>query len=476
VTTGTEPQFRILALDDEPEVLRGLSRLLGRRGFSIEAHHRPVDALAQLREDGAEFDMFLLDLNMPERHGLDVLDDIRRIDLAIPVVILTGDNRAETAVDALNRGAFNYLIKPLADADAAALTLRNACHFGRLMRRTQDLERRIGDTPKGFVGSSPAMHKVHRLIERIAATDIAVLILGESGTGKEVVARRIHELSARASSPFVALNCGAFPESIIDSELFGHERGAFTGATKTRPGVFVEADGGTLFLDEVGEIPLPVQPRLLRVLQEGEVRPVGGTGERKIDVRVLAATNVDLQAAAAAKHFREDLFYRLNVVTIRLPPLRERIEDVPLLLAHFVEKHSRAQRRPAPKVHRDALAKLLDHDWPGNVRELENAIQRALALCVGDVIMPSDLPGEEPSRTPVGAGGGAAEGSSGDPLAWTDELSFRDARKRAQDEFERAYIVRLLAKTEGNISEAARRAGLDRSNFRRILGRLDIES
>ena len=472
----SETVFHILALDDEPEILRGLSRLLRRRGFVVDPYHRPADALATLRDRGHDYDMFLLDLNMPERHGLDVLGDIREIDPTIPVIVLTGDNRAESAVAALRGGAFNYLLKPLVDPDSAALTLSNACHFGRLKRRTEALERQIstGD----IVGNSAAMRTVHQLVDRVAATEVNVLILGESGTGKELVARRIHDLSPRAGAPFIALNCGAFPETIIDSELFGHERGAFTGAIRARPGAFVEAEGGTLFLDEVGEIPIGVQPRLLRALQEGEVRQVGGTGTRRINVRLVAATNVDLLAAIAAREFREDLYYRLNVVTISLPPLRDRLEDVPTLLAHFVEKHSRSQGRETPEVAPAALAALLEHRWPGNVRELENVVQRALALCADGVIELEHLP---PALREVAARPAAplpappAADPSGDALAWTDDLSFMEARKRAQTEFEIAYVERLLRQTDGNVSEAARRAGLDRSNFRRILNRLEIK-
>ena len=307
-----------------------------------------------------------------------------------------------------------------------------------------------------------------RQIKMVAPTDSTVLIQGETGTGKELVARAIHDASARAGKPFVALNCGAIAETMIDSELFGHIRGSFTGATGNRPGLFVEADQGTIFLDEVAELPLSAQARLLRVLQEREVRPVGSDTPRKIDVRVVAATHVDLVAAVQAKRFREDLYHRLNVSSIQVPPLRERLSDIPLLVVTLLAKHA-GQRR----VHLTpaALTALSHYAYPGNVRELENALLHALALTAGDALDATTLP--DAITNAVGKPRSAAHVEG---VSWSDGLSLVEARKKATDDFERRYVLTLLGKTSGNLTQAARIAGLDRANFRRVMARLGIDA
>jgi two-component system response regulator HydG len=304
-------------------------------------------------------------------------------------------------------------------------------------------------------------------LERLAEQDVSILIQGESGTGKELVARALHERGARRKKRFVALNCGAIPESLIDSELFGHIRGAFTGATTDRPGVFVEADGGTLFLDEIGDMPVPVQARLLRVLQESEVRAVGGSGVRKIDVRVIAATHVDLGAAVEQGKFRQDLFYRLNVVVLRVPPLRERLDDLPLLAAHFLKKHG---GETPPTLSPDALEALIEYSWPGNVRELENAVLHAIAMRRGQEIGTESLPPQI---------GGRVRPTNGTPhpAEDLDELgaSLTEAKRRAASDFEKRYLRRVMEKAKGSVSEAARLSGLDRTNFRRLLQRHGLD-
>jgi transcriptional regulator with GAF, ATPase, and Fis domain len=313
------------------------------------------------------------------------------------------------------------------------------------------------------------MSELQARVEKLARSDISILILGESGTGKELVARAIHDLSARDRMPFVALNCGAIAESIIDSELFGHRRGAFTGAVASHAGVFVEADGGTLFLDEIGEMPLAVQARLLRVLQEHEMRPVGGDGVRHVDVRVVAATNTDLHESVCDRRFRADLYYRLSVATIQVPPLRARMCDLPALVSHFLRKYGagrNAQLTPA------ALEALTEYEWPGNVRELENALRHALALTTGDTIDVDALPRLVTSRAHSPAPGP----DLGSDLDWAADLSFAEAKKLAMEDFERRYATRALARTSGNLTEAARRSGLERSNFRRVLTRLGIKA
>ncbi len=477
----SEPErIRVLAIDDQAEVFHALRRLLKSRGFDVEGCTASTEALARLEAEPSAWDLVLLDVNMPGMSGLEVLPRLKEIVPDVPVIMLTADDRATTAVEALKAGAFNYLTKPLADADAVALTLSRAGSVGQLQRRARVLESQVSFAGKfeRLIGASASMRALYTTIEKLARTDVNVLIRGESGTGKELVARAIHSRSGRQRGPFVALNCGAIPEALIDSELFGHAKGAFTGAIGARLGVFGEADDGTLFLDEIGDVPLPVQSRMLRALQEREVRAVGANGSRKVDVRVLAATHVDLDAAVESKQFRADLYYRLNVVSVYVPPLRERMEDIPVLAAHFVEKHSEQLGRPIPRLTADAIRTLSDYDWPGNVRELENAIQHALALVPGDVVSAEALPhrieahGLE-TATSVAPPITKASGSSG--VDWADELAFNDARKRAQREFEHAYLSRLLERTSGNVSEAARVAGLDRSNLRRVLSRHDID-
>jgi two-component system response regulator HydG len=472
---GGREQFHLLAVDDQPEILTALRRLLGRRGFALSTFTDPLEALAALDREAHLYDLVLLDITMPGMSGFELLRRARDIAPDLPVIMLTADQSAATAVAALKAGAFNHLTKPLDDPDAVALTLQRAGSYGALRRRTRELEARVGDRQRldQLVGATPPMREVFATIDKLARSDVTVLLRGESGTGKELAARAIHDRSARHLGPFVALNCAAIPDPLIDSELFGHTRGAFTGAASARPGVFVEADQGTLFLDEIGDLPPPVQSRLLRVLQEGEVRAVGGTGARAVDVRVIAATHVDLDAAVAQKQFRADLYYRLNVVSLTLPPLRERRDDVPLLAAHFLHKHARVSGDELPPRFTPRAAHALSaYDWPGNVRELENAVQHALVLAHGALIdvdaLPQRIAAAGPTCTPE-----LLHTTASDPEAidWADELPFTQARRQAQERFERTYLTRLLSHSGGNISEAARRAGLDRSNFRRILAR-----
>jgi two-component system response regulator AtoC len=317
------------------------------------------------------------------------------------------------------------------------------------------------------------MQELFSVIERVAPLDISVLILGESGTGKELVARAIHRQSRRKDGPFVALNCAAIPETLVDSELFGHKRGAFTGAVDARAGAFENANGGTLFLDEIGDIPHGVQIRLLRVLQEREVTRLGTDSPKPIDVRVIAATLADLENAVATGDFREDLFYRLNVICLQIPPLRNRIEDIPLLATHLLERQAKRVGLPTPVIARDALDRLAAHHWPGNVRELENALLRALALHQGEQITADLFPqvSARPAPRPSSPGG-----SEGEDLSWCDGMTVTEARRCLVDSFERDYVTRLLARTENNISEAARQAGIDRSNLRRMMSRVGIKA
>jgi len=318
-------------------------------------------------------------------------------------------------------------------------------------------------TDSMLVGASTAMRRMRSALERLAGQDVSILIQGERGSGKELVARALHERGARRANRFVALDCGAIPESLIDSELFGHLKGAFQGATSDRPGGFVEAEGGTLFLDAIGDLPVAVQPRLLRVLQEGEVRPLGGSSERKVDARVIAATDLDLTAAVEHGRFRQDLFYRLNVVVIQVPPLRERLDDLPLLAAHFLRKHGGAS---PPSLSSAALDAMTGHTWPGNVRELESSMMHAIALHHTELIGPESLPASITSRRPPPP-----------PVPEAAELQpLTKAKRQASAAFEKRYLIAAMERAKGSVSEAARLAGLDRTNFRRLLQRHGIDA
>jgi len=486
---ATTPELiKVLAIDDELDFLKGLARLLGPRGFEVRPFESADAALEHLAGHRDELDLVLIDRNLSHGvDGLQVLGRARNVAPDVPYLMLSGDTSESTAASALRSGAFHFLTKPIGDIDAVALTLLRAANFSRLQRRARNLEHRVGVDQKfeKLVGTSAAMRELFLMISKVSDTDLNVLIHGESGTGKELTARAIHERSARASGPFIALNCGAIPESLIDSELFGHTKGAFTGAVEARAGVFLEAQGGTLFLDEIGELPAGVQTRLLRVLQEREVRAIGGSGTRPIDVRVVAATHVDLAAMVEDRRFRADLYYRLNVVTVDLAPLRERIEDIPLLIAHLLEKHAARQRRPVPRMSQELVEVLLAHRWPGNVRELENVIQAALALGRSDTLGLEALPPSFTARPAGGrAGGGAASkatpgpspsvGGEIDPGAPVEE--YKSARRDAIESFDLAYFTALLERTQGNLSEASRLSGVDRSNLRRALARLGLRT
>ncbi len=460
-----ESRVRVLIIDDDAELARALGRVLSGQ-FQSRAISDPFAALADVAANPDDSDVILLDVIMPKMSGLDVLARLREDARSPSVIMLTADGGAATAATALRAGAFHYLTKPVRPLELSAV-VEAAARFTELSRRSQRLERQVAEKNGGgveLVGRSAEMRRVLAAIDKLAQTDVGILVLGESGTGKEVVARSVHRASPRRDKPFVALNCGAIPESLIDSELFGHTKGAFTGAATARPGVFVEADGGTLFLDEIGDMPLPVQARLLRVLQDHEVRPIGGQGVRSVDVRVIAATHVQLQAAVDAGRVRTDLYYRLNVVTLTLPALRDRKDDLPLLAAHFLRKHGGDR---SPTFTAAAFEALVAYSWPGNVRELENTILGALALRQGDSIDVSALPARilEAARPAAPA---AAVIDVDQPLA--------DAKRKAMNDFEKAYLLRVLDATKGNVAEAARRTGVDRSNFRRLLHRHGIDA
>ncbi|HET7545586.1 MAG TPA: sigma-54 dependent transcriptional regulator [Polyangiaceae bacterium] len=463
---------RVLVVDDEPTLRRTLARLLNSRNMTVLTADDGAQAIELLERE--QVDVLLVDLMMPKVGGLELLDHVRSSHAGVEVIMMTAFGDVETAVKAVRAGAYHFLTKPFRSNDEVVLTVTKAAERRRLVDRALLLERRLEQMEKfgELIGNSPKMQEVYRLAIGVAPTSSTVLILGESGTGKELTARAIHGHSPRVNSPFVAVNCSAIPVDLVESELFGHVRGAFTGATATRAGLFESADRGTLFLDEVGDLPPLAQVKLLRALQEGEVKRVGSNETRIVDVRVVAATNVDLRSRISAGRFREDLYYRLNVVPISLPALRERREDIPLLAYHFLQKYASRSLSPVKKISPEAMRLLSAHHWQGNVRELENAIEHAVVFCRDDTMTPAELPF---GRASNGASTDSAQAAGGEPATpGLSDLPYKEAKERSLEAFERSYFEGLLARTQGNVSEAARQAGLDRSNFRRAVKRAGV--
>jgi two-component system response regulator AtoC len=428
-------------VDDEASMRHLLSVILKDRGYEPRAVGSAEDALKEL--EARDFDLVLTDVRMPGMGGLALLGEIQRLQPELLVIVMSAYGSHEAAVEAMKAGAYDYLPKPFRP-DEVVLVLRKAEERERLARENRRLrtELRDGWRPEHIVGTSEAVQEVLRQVRKVAPQKTTVLLEGESGTGKELVARALHELSPRAAFPFVAVNCGAIPAELLESELFGHVRGAFTDARRDKKGLALEADGGTLFLDEIGELPLPLQVKLLRFLQEEEVRPVGDVRSQKVDIRVVAATARDLWRAVEAGTFREDLYWRLHVVGVRLPPLRERRGDVPVLARHFLARYARLRPELATlTLSEDALEALAAHAWQGNVRELEHAIERAVVLADGGEIRAEDLP------EAVRDGGRPAPGA---PPA---DGSF--SVKRATRALEAELIRRALERTGGNRTRAA---------------------
>src|SRR5262245_11740080 len=454
---------RILIVDDEPDVVANWARFLGRADYPCITATDGERALALLDKERPE--IVLTDLKMPGVDGMQVLAHARELDPDAVVIMITGHGTVESAVDAMRAGAFDYLLKPLPSNDVLRLAVERAAERRRLIEENRRLREPLA--PRGgfdqVVGKNPAMGAVFDLVRKAARSDANILIQGESGTGKEMIARAIHAQSRRAAEVFVPLDCAALPDTLLESELFGHERGAFTGADRTKPGMIEVADRGTLFLDEIGELPLSLQPKLLRALQERQIRHVGATKFLTVDVRLVSATSRDIAALVRKDEFREDLFYRVNVITIALPPLRERTGDVALLAHHFLRRYGRNRERPLEGIDADALALLEAHAWPGNVRELQNVVERACALADGPLVRPLDLPehvrgrGSPPARVPG------------------KDLPLAQAREAWLQAFAQEYLTDLLRRHGGNISHAARTAGVDRKTLHRLLTKHGIK-
>lgn len=474
----------VLVIDDDPTQRRLLQAAVEKAGFACRTAPDGEAGLALASDPKDGIDVVLLDLTMPGLSGMDTLERLSAKRSDLPVIMLTATSGIDTIVQSMRRGAVDFIVKP-ANPERVVVSIQNALKLQTLSGEVKRLSRKAegGMSFDDMIASAAPMRQVVRLAERAASSEIPVLILGESGVGKEVVARCIQGASGRAGKPFVTVNCGAIPENLVESILFGHEKGAFTGAVSKSLGKFVEADGGTLFLDEVGELPLDAQVKLLRALQEGEVDAVGSRRPTKVDVRIISATNRDLSQQVSEGTFREDLFYRLNVYPIDMPALRERRDDIPALVDHFVSRFNASEGAKVSSVADDTMKMLYAYDWPGNVRQLENAVFRAVVLCDGDQLRPQDFPqisGQMPDvsmlpQTPAGVMPAAADtvpqtGGNG-PVAIQDEVG----EIRALNDIERDILQYAIDFYEGHMSEVSRRLGIGRSTLYRKVREYDLD-
>jgi DNA-binding NtrC family response regulator len=456
-----ESEAKILVVDDDAVARDLLVEALRKEGYGVEAVAGGAEAIERGRQ--MRFDLVLTDIRMGSVDGLTVLREFQRFSPDTCTVLLTAFGSMEGAIEAIKQGAYDYLAKPF-KKEEVKLVVRRSLEHSRLVRENARFreELRGREERSQLVGSSPPMLEVYKLVARVAAGKSTVLLEGESGTGKELIARAVHSNSLRRDRPFVPVNCAALPDALLESEMFGHEKGAFTGAVGVRLGLFETAHGGTLFLDEIGDIGPALQVRLLRALQEQEVRRVGGTVEIKVDVRIIAATNRDLAGLVKEGRFREDLFYRLNVVRIVLPPLRERREDIPLLAHHFLQECSGGLAQPIKGFVPDTIACLQRYHWPGNVRELENVVERAVSLSHGPLVMPDDLP-EAIRCVAPGSSESAPMGGRKEELLPTLE------------EVEKRYLTKVLRETGGNRARATKILGIDRRTLYRMAERFGLD-
>lgn len=453
---------KVAVLDDEPDMLENCRRILQRWGHQPYCFSDPAKAEEVIQNEKP--DVFITDIRMPGRSGLEVLADVKGLAPEMPIVVFTAYASVESAIEAIKGGAFDYIVKPFT-LDGFKIVLDRALERRALQRENTQLRRQVTDTFSfaNIIGTSPPMKKLAELIEKVSRTEANVLIQGESGTGKEMIARCVHVNSGNAARPFVPVDCAAIPETLLESELFGYQKGAFTGAVGNKPGLFETANGGTLFFDEIGEMPLSIQSKMLRVLQERTFRRLGDNQLRHSNVRVVAATNRDLDAERKAGRFREDLFFRLSVITIRVPPLRERPGDILLLAEHFAREFARRSKVKFARLSKSAVEYLENYTWPGNVRELQNVMERAITLSAGDVITPEELPDHVRNREVI----------SVDRLA--RELDFKGAKDECIARFERQYLLSLLESCRFNISRVARRSALNRRTIYRLMEKHGIQ-
>ena len=461
--------YRVLVVDDEDSIRFILKELLGREGCQVEEARDGVQAIEMARREG--YDLYLLDMKMPRKDGLTTLREIRGLYPAALAVMITAYGSEQHALDALKAGAYDYFKKPF-NIDELRTVLMRVLEKQNLLRKINRLQQQVGvgRNGNGMIGDGPAMNKVAEMIDRVAEHDVTVLITGESGTGKELVAEALHQRSGRAKGPLVKVNCAAIPEPLLESELFGHEKGAFTGAIHAKPGKFEVADGGTLLLDEIGEMPLSLQSKLLRVLQEQKIERIGSTSPRTVDLRVLTATHRDLWAMVEEGTFREDLYFRINVVPIHLPPLRERKEDLPALVQYFIGLFNARFGKRIEGVTPEAMTHLEAYDWPGNIRELENTLQRAVVMAIRGVIEPDALPaivagtnGGGNRANAIVSGGNGAEGAASQPMDFN--VTMHEWVETLIVEAERSAIREALSRTDGRRQETADLLGISRKSL-----------
>jgi nitrogen regulation protein NR(I) len=477
---------RVLIADDEINIRRVLEAILKRDGYDVVTAANGEEALARM---GREIHTVITDLKMPGIDGMTLLRRLAADHPDVPVVMITAHGSVENAVEAVKLGAFDYVEKPF-DQEQIRQIIAKALKTHALSRREQRPEEGVSTGRFRLVGDSPAIRQIYAIIEKVANTPSTVLITGESGTGKELIARALHENSSRHEGPFIKINCAAIPKTLMESELFGYEKGAFTGAVGAKPGRFELAHGGTLFLDEIGEIPVEMQVKLLRVLQESEFERVGGIKTIKVDVRLVTATNRDLAAEITTGGFREDLYYRLNVVPIHLPPLRERREDIHLLVSHFISKFNDRLRKEITHIEPQAVERLVSYHWPGNIRELENVIERTMLFCEGSVIRLNNLPGElsggalgeerpvhlvpSVAPSPSQANLPAVAATPVPPSSSEAVGSLKEAVKAETERVERELIQRALDETGGNVTQAARKLKISRKSLQTKMKELGL--
>ncbi len=443
---------RIMIVDDDRGTCDLLTRILQKNGFHVVAENVPSNAVKSFKENN--FDLVITDFYMPEMTGIELLEEIKKIDQDTDVIVMTAYASIDNAVDAMRKGAYDYIVKPFQNDDLL-LSIKRVFEKRRLAEENRYLRAELSKK-YGFhniIGSSPAMQNLFNLIERVADSDATALLIGESGTGKELVARAIHFSGKKKDRNFVAINCSALPDALLESELFGHTKGAFTGATESKQGLFEYANGGTLFLDEIADTSPSVQAKLLRVIEDKKIRKLGDNKEMEVDVRIITATSRNLRKLIDENTFREDLFYRINVFPLNIPPLRDRREDIPLLIEHFLKGRKR--------INSAAIDILTNYNWPGNVRELENMVERLVVFSLSDTIIPEDLPAEVKDTV---------------CKKIDSNLSYQEAKKQVLDEFNRNFIVCTLRQTGGNVTKAAEKLKLDRANLQRLMRKYGIAS